>query len=132
MKSTPDSIIQSMNTRALKGMVKASYIDQADPIETEEVVDEPNLVTHTPDPNVVEVIQHEDSDDEDELQEVVEPDEVEEADPLVDPVDPVDEPNVDTIQSEIEEEVEVVPVQPTRRSARANAGMSSKYYSIEK
>ena len=50
MKSTPDSIIQSMNTRALKGMVKASDMDQADPANVEEVVDQPNIATHVPDP----------------------------------------------------------------------------------
>jgi len=82
-----------MNTRALKGMVKASDMDQADPVNVEEVVGEPNIATHVPDPNVVEIIQHEDSDDEDDPPEVVEPDEVEEVEGVVDPV----EPNVDSI-----------------------------------
>jgi len=121
MKCTPENIIQAMNTRALKGMVKASDIDQADPVDIEEIADEPVLVTHAPDPNVVEIIQHEDDDDDPEG--LVEQEEVDEVVAVVDHV----EPNIDSIQSEIEEEIEVISVQPTRRSTRLTAGQTSKY-----
>ena len=51
-------------------MVKASDIDQADPVNIDETADEPVLVTHAPDPSVVEIIQQEDEDD---PEEIVEP-----------------------------------------------------------
>jgi len=63
MKHTPENIVQVMNTKAFKGMVKASDIDQADPVDIDEATDEPVLVTHAPDQNVVEIIQQEDEDD---------------------------------------------------------------------
>jgi len=103
MKFTPENIVQAMNTRALKGLIKASDFDQADPVDIDEVVDEPVLVTPASDPNVVEIIQHEDGDDPEEL---AEPEEVDEIAAAVDHV----EPNVDSIQLETEEEVEVKSV----------------------
>jgi len=120
MKYTPENIVQATNTRILKGLIKASDFDQADPVDIDEVVDEPVLVTHAPDPNVVEIIQHEDDDDPEEL---VVPEKVDEIAAAVDHM----ESNVDSIQLETKEEVEVTSVQPTRRSTRSTAGESSKY-----
>jgi len=85
MKLTPENIVQVMNTKALKGMVKASDIDQADPVDIDEVADEPVLVTHAPDPNVVEIIQQEDEDD---PEEIVEPEGVDEIVTAEDPEEP--------------------------------------------
>ena len=57
MKYTPESIILSMNNIALnKGIVKASDIDGADSVELKPMVNEPKLLTHVPDPNVVEQV----------------------------------------------------------------------------
>ena len=52
-----------MNTLASKGMIKASDIDQAEPVDIDPDVDIPRVITHVPDPNIVEVLEYEDEGD---------------------------------------------------------------------
>jgi len=119
---TPEFIINSMNDMALnKGTVKASDIDGDDGVELEPIVNEPNLLTHAPDPNMVEqivLIEEEDGPllegkDIGQLEEEVE----EEVQPLIEEVTLVEEEAV---------EVQQAP-EPTRRSTRTTAGQTSKY-----
>jgi len=63
VKVTPDIIIDTMNLMAEKGHVKASDINQVDPIDVEleqgNINEPPAIVTHQVDPNVVEILQEE-------------------------------------------------------------------------
>jgi len=88
VKHTRDAIIRTMNAMAEKGHLKVSGINQAEPVgielETEHANEPPAIVTHAPDPNIVEQLTNEVSDgepqygDDDEVEPV--------AEPLVEPV----------------------------------------------
>jgi len=121
-KFTPENIINSMNVLASKGMIKASDIDQAEPVDIDEDVDEPRVITHVPDPNIVEVLEYEDD------EEIATPDddEVEEDEPTIAAEVPA-EPNIEVEQLEADEEVEIQLAPVTRRSTRTTAGQTSKY-----
>jgi len=127
-KFTPESIINSMNVLASKGMIKASDIDQAEPVDIDPDVDEPRVVTHAPDPNIVEVLVHEDEGDSYYIDEdVANPDdEVEENEPAITAEVPI-ETNVEVGQLEAEQEVEIQLAPVTRRSTRTTSGQTSKY-----
>jgi len=100
VKHTPESIINSMNNMALnKGIVKASDIDGQDGVELEPVVNEPTLLTHVPDPNMVEQVVLIEDEDEDEpiLEEGIE--EVEVIEPLIEEEPLVEEEGVEVQQA---------------------------------
>jgi len=124
-KHTPDNIIQLMNALAVKGNLKPSDIDnQQEIINVEEIVEEPPLQTHVPDPNVIEILGGDDGASDGDEEEVPL-----ESNPTMEPEVQtlVEEPAVDeALIEEADEAIEVAAV-PTRRSGRANAGRSSKY-----
>jgi len=91
-------------------------------IDAEELVEEPPLQTHVPDPNIIETM----GDDDDEEEEPGQPLESNQTmEPEVQTV--VEEPaGGEDLIEEADEGIEVTAV-PTRRSRRANAGRNSKY-----
>jgi len=105
VKCTPDNIINTMNLMAEKGQLKASDIDQVDPIDVEleqgNVNEPPAIVTHQVDPNVVEILQEE-SDEESDDESVVEAVAEEAIEPIIEPVveEDEDEEEIETLQGD--------------------------------
>jgi len=133
MKHTPENIINIMNTMgAQKGIINPSDIVMNEVAVAEEVPPEPRVEIHVPDPNIIELM--EDNRNPGNNEPPIEEGEEEEAveaptNAQVEEESDEDETEEITVESPPgpEEYIEAAINQSTRRSARANAGQSSRY-----